>query len=96
MTVRLTPAARADLISLHRWIAKDRPSAADAMLRRLSETLEGLGEQPGMGRAKLPSRPDVLVFPTQGYVVFYRQEATDGVLVLRVLHGARDWQRLME
>lgn len=96
MSVRLRAAARADLLSLHGWIAKDRPAAADAMVRRLGATFDRLADQPGLGRSRLPKRPAIRVFPVNPYLIFYEPDDRGGVVIVRILHAARDWSRLFD
>ena len=96
MNVRLRPAARADLLSLHRWIAADRPAAADAMVRRLAEAFDRLADQPGLGRARLPKHPAIRTFPVNPYLIFYETDDRGGVVIVRILHAARDWPRLFD
>jgi toxin ParE1/3/4 len=86
---RLTRIAREDLDSIHAHIARDRPAAADKMLRQLLETIELLADHPGAGEAVHNLCPGVRRFTVPPYVVYFRPEA-DLILVLRILHGARD------
>ena len=46
-----------------------------------------------IGRNRKALRPDTRSFPVGHYVLFYRP-TSDGIEVIRVLHGARDVQSL--
>ena len=94
MKVRLTAAARADLEEIGDWIARDDP------IRALSSTRELQGRC--LSLTRLPARfPIVLevkggglrTLSHHGYAIFYLVTA-DGVDVLRIVHGARDWAAL--
>ncbi len=94
-TVERTPQAEEDLIEVWQYIARDDDKAATAHLRRLDETCVRLAEQPGMGRARPEIRSDLRSFPVGKYVILYRV-VDDGVLIVRVVHGARDLSNLFD
>jgi toxin ParE1/3/4 len=48
-----------------------------------------LAETPGMGRSREDLRPDLFSFPVGRHVLFYRPQP-GGIVLVRVLHGARD------
>ena len=87
--VVVSPAARADLADIWRYIADDNPAKADAYLDLIESTCQVLADHPFMGRSRPELAAGVHSFPVARYVVFYRL-ASDGVEVVRVLHGARD------
>lgn len=82
-------AAERDLIENWAYIAEDNLEAADRLLDKINDTLQTLAEQPEMGRERPVLGPDLRSFPTEPFVVFYR-EAADGIEIVRVLHGRRD------
>lgn len=90
MKIRFAHSAEADLVDLWLVIAEDNPIAADKVLDTIYATATLIGTQPEMGRAR-PELADALrSFPTQTpYIIFYLIDA-DGVIVVRVLHHARD------
>jgi toxin ParE1/3/4 len=49
---------------------------------------------PGMGVARFDVRPNLRMFPVGNYLILY-QEIEEGVEIVRVLHGARQWQELL-
>lgn len=90
---QLTDQARDDLLSIWDYIARDNIPAADRTVDRLTERIEMLGRQPLIGEPRDEVRPGLRSFPVGNYVIYHR--ATDsGVVILRVLHGARDVNRL--
>ena len=61
----------------------------DAINSKFALLADNPGMNPGMGRAREELSPGVRSFPEGKYVIFYRA-ASDGILILRVLHGSRD------
>jgi plasmid stabilization system protein ParE len=49
-----------------------------------------LGTYPSMGRTGRVASTRELALPGTAYLIIYRQNG-DGIEILRVLHGARDW-----
>lgn len=91
------PEARQDLFDIWTYIARDNaPSVADAVLARIYGALDVLAFAPKIGRerAEFAGRPRS--FAVRPYVVFYEPLAEgDGILVWRILHGARDLRPLV-
>jgi len=54
-----------------------------------------IGEMPGMGVARPDVRPDLRTFPAGNYLILYR-EIDNGAEIVRVVHGARHWQKLFD
>ena len=94
MSFRLSPEAEADLAAISDYIAVDDPNAARRMLGWLEERFVMLSEFPAMGVARDEIRSGLRLLPVGNYLVLYRQ-AADGVEVVRVIHGARQWQDLL-
>ena len=92
----VSPAAEADLVDIHRYIARNSAEHADRYLRRINDRIALIAEQPGIGSLRLPALPDVRTFPVGSHLLFYRVLPDGGVELVRVLHGARDWQGLSE
>lgn len=87
--VLTTPAAEEARIEIWLHIAQDNPAAADRQLERIDDKCELYAQQPEMGDARPDLGRDVRCFPVGNYVVIYRL-LEDGILVLLVVHGARD------
>ena len=84
------PAAETDLIEIWVYIAEENPAAADALLESINDTCRTLATAPLMGRTRDELLPGIRSFPVGHYVIFY-QPIEDGIDVVRVLHGARDF-----
>jgi toxin ParE1/3/4 len=87
--VLLTADAEESRIEIWRYVAQDSPDAADRLLERIDEKCRLYATQPRMGSPRPDLGQDVRCFPVGKYVVIYRLIA-DGIVVLLVVHGARD------
>jgi toxin ParE1/3/4 len=93
--VRLTPAADNDLAQIVDHIGADNLPAAFDWLTTANSLFQLLATQPEMGarcqtRSFLQSRRQVY----GNYNVYYRPTA-EGIEILRVIHGAREQERLL-
>ena len=92
--------AWADLEELGAFIAKDNRAAATEVVRQLRLSFEQLARMPQLGRAvrniNMTEQLRMWLSPAfRNYLIFYR-ELHDGVEIVRVLHGARDIQRILK
>ena len=85
----ITESARADLREIRDYIAKDNPAAARRFVERLRTQARKLAAMPGIGRSRKDLRPDLFSFPVGRHVLFYRPQP-GGIVLVRVIHGARD------
>ena len=85
----ITESARADLQEIRTYIAKDNPAAARRVVERLRAQARKLAATPGIGRSRKDLRPDLFSFPVGKHVLFYRPQP-GGIVLVRVIHGARD------
>jgi toxin ParE1/3/4 len=90
-----------DLIGLATYIAEDNLDASDLFLQAAEETFKQLGEIPQMGKFCQFSDHDLAGIRQQAikgfrkYLIFYRL-TDEGVEILRVIHGARDIEAILE
>ena len=95
---RFSPKAEQDLAHIHRHIAEDNPNAADEVRRVILATADFLAQHPEAGRlirgAAVRHREiRWLVVPRyRNYLIFY-QPFRESIVVVRVLHAARDWTK---
>jgi toxin ParE1/3/4 len=94
MSYTLRPLAERDIEEIISYIAKESPAAASRWLGALKETFARLADMPRMGLARPEIRPEMRSFVTGNYLIAYR-EVECGVEIVRVLHGARQWQELL-
>ena len=91
MRVTFDPDARNDLDSIHTWIAKDSPRAALEMIARIEARVMQLEtpELTHMGRPGLvEGTRELLEYP---YIIVYQvREDRDEIVILSIVHGARN------
>ena len=91
---RFTSAASEDLREIVEYLAAEgSPETARRFVQGLTERCQSLADMPGIGRRREELSPGLRSVPEGGYVIFYRT-AEDGVQIVRVLHGARDIERI--
>lgn len=96
-TVRLLAIAEQDLVKLVSYLAAENPQAASDTLDHIEARLQTLTSHPFAGR--IPDAPELTalgyrVLIIDNYLVFYKVK-DKAVLVHRILHGARDFLRLL-
>ena len=92
MTVRgvgTTPEADRDLDEIWLNIARDSVTQADRFIDLVTERFVLLARTPRAGRARPELLSGLRSFAYRDYVIFYSL-AREGVVIERVLHGARD------
>lgn len=90
-----TRQARSDVLDIWEYIAADNTAAADKLLLRLDEVVRLLAEQPELGSRQDKYRVGLRCMPVGNYLIFYDQ-VPDAIRVLRILHGARRWEDLIQ
>lgn len=85
----IAPQAQDDLDAIWEYIAAASIDAADRLLDSFRNRLELLTILPGSGTPRNDLLPNLRSVLVGNYVMFYTTIA-DGILLLRVLHGARD------
>jgi toxin ParE1/3/4 len=91
--VDLTLAARLDLQEIWDYIARDSQFQADRLIERFALKFDHLAQHTGLGRPR-PELADACKSYPFGKYCFYFRVTEAGILVLRVLHSARDIERI--
>jgi plasmid stabilization system protein ParE len=91
----LTPEAEFDLAEIAAYLRQSSPEAAHRVLITLRQAMQRLASMPGLGHL----RPDLADEPLRfwsvySYLIIYRSEEKP-IQILRILHGARDVQSLL-
>jgi toxin ParE1/3/4 len=97
MAHRLAPGAEVELDDIWLWTAKESGSVdiADRLIDSITERLFLLARYPHMGRPRDDDlRPRLRSFPVGRYVIIYRVESED-VLILHIIATARDIEPLL-
>lgn len=93
----LAPAARRDVLNALRWIEKDNPSAAANFRVKICEVAELIGRHAFVGAVRpelLPIKYRFVTLTGFPYVTVYDAERSIP-LIIRVLHGARDFPEVL-
>jgi toxin ParE1/3/4 len=88
------PAAEDDLDGIWLHIAADSPQAADRLIDRIEAAEQRLLEFPGLGRERPELLEGVRSWPVGPYLILYRVDRPR-LVIIRVVHGARDLDSLM-
>jgi toxin ParE1/3/4 len=98
--VTRAPDARRDIVAISDYLMQHSIDAAVRFLDAVDETCKFLVGQPELGGLCELEGKDlgaIRVWQVKGfrnYLIFYRAEDY-GIDVLRVLHGARDWEAIL-
>jgi toxin ParE1/3/4 len=93
---RLAPQAQADIdeIAYYVFLESGSLETADRLIESITTRFNLLGTHPRAGRRRDDLRPGMRGFPVGEYVILYRIDGSDA-LILHVLHGGRDIQALL-
>lgn len=94
MAYRLQPKARTDIRAIISYIGQHNPHAALTWQDSMTELFELLATHPHSGVPYATDKYSVRIVPRGNYVVVYRVRDS-GVVILRVIHAARDWPKQM-
>ncbi|WP_455171896.1 type II toxin-antitoxin system RelE/ParE family toxin [Azospirillum largimobile] len=94
--LEFTAAAEADLEQIGDYIAHENPLAAVRMVLDIREHCRKIAAVPGIGHARPDLGPDLRSLALQPYVIVYNSKEPDRVVVIRIIHGARDLPRLIQ
>ncbi len=96
MAHRLSPRAQSDIDDIAYYVSVESGSleTADRLIESIYSRFLLLGEYPHAGRRRDDLRTGLRIFPSGEYVVLYRVEGDD-VLILRVVRGSHDLEALL-
>jgi toxin ParE1/3/4 len=86
-----TEQSRLDFLEIWEFIAADNLAEANKLIDLFDTKLAILAVSPHLGRERSELAPNLRSLPIGNYLIFYRP-LTDGIQLIRVLHGARDTQ----
>ena len=89
----VSPDAKQDLVEVFLFIAQDNLSAARRMHSQFHQTFLTIAGQPSIGRSRDELAAGIRSLAVGKYVIYYRR-AGRAVRILRLLHGARDIEKL--
>jgi addiction module RelE/StbE family toxin len=94
--VIIPPAVEDDIEAIGDYIAQDNPAAAMRLIEKLYQRCQSLEHSPHRGK---PYGDRYRGIREGNYVIIYRTEEADSetlVIIVTVIHGARDLQRILE
>jgi toxin ParE1/3/4 len=96
--VRLSAAAKTDLREIGDWIGRDSSRRAASFVEELVHRCQGLSLHPRRNTIVMTVRSRGIRRAVHGdYLLFYEiGQDENEVVVLRILHGARDYQNLFD
>jgi len=101
VSLRITPLARQDIVEAASYIAQDSLEAADHFLDAIETMCLELASMPELGTLCHFTNPGLAgvrvrtIAGFQNHLAFYQKDGNE-LLIIRVIHGARDWQSLFE
>jgi toxin ParE1/3/4 len=90
MRVRISGKARTDLLAIYSYLAERNPLAAENVVEEINSKFRQLSHFPFMGRSRPEFLPSVRSALVGSYLVLYRVEDDDHIIVMRVIHGRMD------
>jgi toxin ParE1/3/4 len=96
MAHRLSPEAEAELNEIWWYIAQESGSVdtARTVIASVTERFYLLATYPRIGRAGDNLRPSLRSFAVGNYIILYKIEGED-VVILHIVHGRRDIEALL-
>src|SRR5438876_1208469 len=92
--LRILPQARVDLLEIWHYIAPHSHQGANNITNRLKLAMKSIAKQPGIGHTRADvSEPGARFYSVGNYVIAY-EHVGSALIVLRIVHGARDFQKL--
>jgi toxin ParE1/3/4 len=85
--------AEADLEAIGDHIAKDNPRRALSFIGEMRHRCQAIAHHPGAAPLRRELGPGMRMVVFRDCLIFYRH-SRDWVIIERVLHGARDIQRI--
>lgn len=95
MRVQLSVRAKADLFGIGEWIERDNPARAASFVEEIAQACFGLADMP-LAFSLLLGREEsgIRRRPHGAYLIFY-VVGPECIDIVRVLHGARDYEQLL-
>lgn len=99
MKIVKLPQALIDLVETAEYLAEDDAEVADRFFDEFESTLELITKSPKIGSVKrYKDQTDIRMWFIRGFeksLIFYTESA-DEIVILRVIHSARDYTRFLD
>lgn len=95
MKLVITDAARADLVDIADWIARDNPRCGISFIDELEAICRRISAAP-LSHALVPGWEERGIRRAihGNYLIFYRVDARQ-IVIIHILHGARDYEAIL-
>lgn len=90
MQHRFSVLARRDLRSILSFVAQDSPARAESLIDRIENQVQRVASHPLAYRTRPELGEGLRICPCERYLILYRIQDDQTILVLRVLHSAMD------
>lgn len=90
----LSRRAQRDLQAIADFIKRDSPPAALRWVNHLEKQCQKIADMPRLGRPREDLAKSLRYFPVARYIIFYREQKR-GIIIVRVLHSARDVKTIL-
>jgi toxin ParE1/3/4 len=81
--------ARIDLAEILHYISRDSPGRAESFVDAIEKECWLLASNPGLGTRREESQRNLRCWSYGNYIICF-SPASDGIEVVRIVHGARD------
>ena len=89
-----------DIEEIYEYIAANDENAAYKMIERIEHVILSLSDFPQLGsisKIKELHAKSIRMIPVEKYLVFYKiNKQNDELQILRIIHGARDYEKLIK
>jgi toxin ParE1/3/4 len=92
--IRIAEMAGEDLEDIWEYVAQNNPEAARRLIKEITGKFKLLRDHPQVGREQNTLLGWLRSFPVKNYIILYRP-FENGIEVLRVLHSARDIEKIL-
>lgn len=90
-----SPQAVADIYEIAEYIAKESPKSAERWIDEVTQLFNLLASQPFLGQKYFSPRLGEVRRHSHGNYLFYYRPLTECIEIVRVLHGARQQDKLI-
>jgi plasmid stabilization system protein ParE len=94
MKVELSEEALDDLAEILAYVSRDNPQAAARLVDGIEATCFRLGGMPGAGTIRDDLKRGLRIFSHRSYLICFRRKNNEMLRIVRVIHGARDINRI--
>ncbi len=87
-----------DIVEIASYLGAENPSVADRFYESVEKTLNALGKTPRLGTPRVSENGEIYrIWFVVGFgnILILYKEVPDGLVILRVIHSAQDYNRFI-